>query len=245
MQTLIASRSSFPAYPDGDPQASHTVQPCTPDLSRGGPLGAVRRAGDSFATFLRPNLDLRRATAVRGPRDTAAMQSKNPFAPHTEPGSAGTDRLAPVIRLRPIRMLVISPDLAYRERAWTVLSELGPVSATVVSLADADDIAGLLHEEGADVLLLDATGRETAARELIQTLARTAPRTGIVVVCHHCTEAARELRALPKWGWTQDLRAGVEHAYGTGNPLAPVTLSPLRRSSTWQRMAGPLLRRGG
>lgn len=172
------------------------------------------------------------------------MQSKSPFEPHTEPGSAGTDRLAPVIRLRPIRTLVISPDLAYRERAWTVLSELGPVSFTVASLADAQDIAALLQEEGADVLLLDATGCEAAAREVIATLAERSPRTGVVVVCHHCTEAARDLRALPKWGWTQDLRAGVELSYHEGNTLSSLTLSSLHRRSTWQRMAGPLLRRG-
>lgn len=171
------------------------------------------------------------------------MQSKSPFEPHTEPGLAGTDHVAPVIRLRPIRTLVISPDLAYRERAWTVLSELGPVSFTVATLSDAEDIAGLLHDERPDVVLLDATGCETAAREVITTLAGTSPRTGIVVVCHHCTEGARELQALPKWGWTQDLRAGVELAYGEGNPLSPA-LSSLRRRSPWQRMAGPLRRRG-
>lgn len=172
------------------------------------------------------------------------MHSKRHFDAQTEPGSAGTERLAPVVRLRPIRTLVISPDLAYRERAWKVLSELGPVSFALASLGDADDIAGLLHEERPDVVLLDATGCETAAREVIATLAETTPRTGVVVICHHCTEAARELQALPKWGWTQDLRAGVELAYREGNPLTPA-LGSLRRRSTWQRMAGPLLRRGG
>lgn len=172
------------------------------------------------------------------------MHSKSPFETHAEPGSAGTERLAPVVRLRPIRTLGISPDLAYRERAWTVLSELGPVSFTVASLADADDIAALLHADPADVVLLDATGCEMATRQVIATLAETTPRTGIVVVCHHCTEAARDLRALPKWGWTQDLRAGVEIAYREGNPLSRAALSSLRRRSPWQRMAGPLLRRG-
>lgn len=172
------------------------------------------------------------------------MHSKSPFETQAQPGAAGTERLAPVVRLRPIRTLAISPDLAYHERAWTVLSELGPVSFTIASLADADDIAALLHAEPADVVLLDATGCETAAGRVIATLAETSPRTGIVVVCHHCTAAARDLRALPKWGWTQDLRAGVEAAYRAGNPLSPVALSALRRRSPWQRMAGPLLRRG-
>jgi DNA-binding NarL/FixJ family response regulator len=172
------------------------------------------------------------------------MHSKTPFDAQTRPGSAGTELMAPVVRLRPIRTLVITPDLAYRERAWLVLSELGPVAFTLAELTDSEDIAGLLHEHPADVVLLDATGCETAAHEVIAALAETAPRTGIVVVCHHCTDPARELRALPKWGWTQDLRAAVEHAYREGNPLRPAALGALRRRSPWQRMAGPLLRRG-
>lgn len=150
------------------------------------------------------------------------------------------ESLAPVIRLRPIRITVISTDVAYRERAWTVLREVGRVSFVVSSLAEHDDIAGLLSIEPADVVVLDATGCETAAGKVIAALAEKAPRTGVVVVCHHCTQAARELRALPKWGWTQDLRAGVERAYRDGNPQATGPLSPLRRRSPWHRPAHPL-----
>lgn len=169
------------------------------------------------------------------------MHSKSPFDAKTEPGSDGSHALAPVVRLRPIRTLVVSPDLAYRERACTVLSELGSVAFAVMSIDDPDDIAALLLVEPADVVLLDATGCETAARAVIAKLAQTAPRTGIVIVCHHCTDAARELQALPKWGWTQDLRAGVELAYSEGNPLSLGARNSLRRRSRWQRTAGPLL----
>ncbi|MFP5362756.1 MAG: hypothetical protein ACLGI5_08515 [Thermoleophilia bacterium] len=169
------------------------------------------------------------------------MQSSDRFDAGPQVGGGGARSLAPVIRLRPIRTTVISPDIAYRERAWRVLSGLGDVSFAVTALTEPGDIAGLLRADPADVVLLDATDSESAAWEVIATLARTAPRTGVVVVCHHCTEAARELRALPKWGWTQDLRAGVENAYREGNPLSPA-LGSLRRRSPWQRMA-PLLRR--
>lgn len=162
---------------------------------------------------------------------------------HTDLRSGGADSLAPVIRLRPIRTVVVSPDLAYRERAMTVLSELGPVWFAVASPSDPAAVETLLEEQPADVVVLDATGCEAAARSVIAALAKSTPRVGIVVVCHHCTEAARELGALPKWGWTQDLRGGVELAYRAGNPLSPAPLGPLGRRSTWQRMAGPLLRR--
>jgi DNA-binding NarL/FixJ family response regulator len=160
-----------------------------------------------------------------------------------ERSSADIEALAPVIRLRPIRTLVVSPDLAYHRRAMTILVELGAVSFAVVSLEDPDDIASLLRSEGADVVVLDATDCEAAAAVVIERLADASPRTGVVVVCHHCTEAARSLQALPKWGWTQDLRAAVELAYHDGNPLCPGALSSVRRRSALQRMAGPLRRR--
>jgi len=153
------------------------------------------------------------------------------------------DALAPVIRLRPIRTLVVSSDVAYHRRALTVLVELGKVSFAVVSLSDPGDIASLLRSEGADVVVLDATDCEAAAQHVIEHLADASPRTGVVVVCHHCTDAARSLQALPKWGWTQDLRAAVELAYHDGNPLCPGALSSVRRRSALQRMAGPLRRR--
>jgi hypothetical protein len=169
------------------------------------------------------------------------MHTERTFDAHPQPAP---DSLAPVIRLRPIRTLVISPDRAYRERAWRVLSTLGPVGFALAWIAEPGEVAGLLRDARADVVLLDATGCEPAARTLIGQLAEVAPRTGVVVVCEHCTTGARELRALPKWGWTQDLRAGVELAYREGNPLSAGTLSSLRRRRPpWERMAGPLRRR--
>lgn len=169
------------------------------------------------------------------------MLAKRPFDA-TPPSRAG-EALAPVIRLRPIRTLVVSPDLAYHERAMTVLGELGRVVCAVTTLSEPGDIAHLVVQDRADVVLLDATGCESAARKVIAELADVAPRAGIVIVCHHCTEAARELDALPKWGWTQDLRAGIEAAYGEGNPLSPLALRSLRRRQPWQRRAGPLPQR--
>jgi len=170
------------------------------------------------------------------------VDSKRTFDEQPQPGFAGSQSLAPVIRLRPIRTLVVSLDGAYRARARTVLSALGPVAFAAPSLAEPAEVARRLLEERADVVVLDATGCEPEARAVIGRLAEVAPRTGVVVFCQHCTERARELGALPKWGWTQDLRAGVELAYREGNPLSAGTLSSLRRRSPWARMAGLLLR---
>ena len=152
------------------------------------------------------------------------------------------EALAPVVRLRPIRTLVVSSDRAYHERATAVLAPVGSVRFATGALLDPDEIAAQVVQERPDVALLDATDRESAVRAVVEALAEAAPRTGIVVVCHHCTPAARELAALPKWGWTQDLRAGVERAYGEGNPLSPASRAGVRRRPSWQRMAGPLKR---
>jgi hypothetical protein len=147
--------------------------------------------------------------------------------------------LAPVPQSRRIRTLVVSRDLAYRERAMTVLGDLGPVAFAVAALADPDDAIALLRDERADVIVLDATDCERAAAVIVSRLAEVAPRAGVVVVCHHCTDAARALNALPKWGWRQDLRAAVELAAHHGNSLRPA-LFPARRRGVFNRHAGPL-----
>jgi methylmalonyl-CoA mutase cobalamin-binding subunit len=153
--------------------------------------------------------------------------------PQTNP--ADTEQLAPLYRLRPIRTLVVSDDLDYKDRALTVLSELGPTAFATGSLSDPDDVVKLVAAKRADVVVLDATGCHEDAATIICKLADALPRVGVVVVCQHCSDAARELDALPKWGWTQDLRAGVERAYGEGNPLRPRLLASVRRAGASQR----------
>jgi len=170
------------------------------------------------------------------------MPAKRPRDVSAERDPAAGE-LAPVVRLRPIRMLVVSTDAAYHERARAVLCDLGRVICAVTSLADPGDVASLAVQERADVVLHDATDCERAAHAVIAALAEAAPRAGVVSVCHHCTNAARELGALPKWGWTQELRGGVEIAYHEGNPRSPLALGALRRRPRWQRIAGPLQRR--
>jgi hypothetical protein len=164
-----------------------------------------------------------------------------------EPGTTPTtapEQVAPVLRLRPIRTLVVSRDLDYRDRALTVISQLGPTAFAVGTLADPEDLLSLVVAERADVVVLDATDCERDVAAVVRRLAEPLPRVGIVVVCHHCTAAARKLNALPKWGWTQDLRSGVERAYGEGNPLRPrLVASPRRDDSQRQPGLRPLTRR--
>jgi hypothetical protein len=133
---------------------------------------------------------------------------------------SASDANPAVVRLYPIRSLVLGSDLAYRAHAFTVLGLLGPVGFARVDMADRDgsaEVLALVRAESPDVLVLDATGCEAAAARLIGAIARAAATVGVVVVCEHSTAAARQLGALPKWGWTEDLRSAVEFAFSAGS----------------------------
>jgi hypothetical protein len=157
--------------------------------------------------------------------------------------TSASDGTSGVIRLRPIRSLVLGSDLGYRDRALAVLGGLGPVVFAITALWECDelgDVLALVRHEHPDVVVLDATGCEAGVERVILELADTAPRIGIVVVCEHSTAAARRLDALPKWGWTKDLRSAVERAYADGNPRRPGALAAVRRRGPALRVAGPL-----
>jgi hypothetical protein len=109
---------------------------------------------------------------------------------------------------------------------------------------DPDDVTWLVRQERADVIVLDATGCEGAVARIIVALSTAAPRLGVVVVCEHLTEAARALAALPKWGWTRDLRGAVQRAQVDGSPLVRrESLSPTARRDVRGDASGPFTRR--
>jgi DNA-binding NarL/FixJ family response regulator len=153
----------------------------------------------------------------------------------SETTPAEAEPSAPVVRLRPIRTLVVSGDVDYKDRALSVVSELGPTAFAVGSLSVPEDVLNLAAAECADVVVLDASGCEHDAGAVISKLAECLPRVGVVVVCEHCSAAAVALDALPKWGWTQDLRAGIECAYREGNPLCPGLRAAMRRNDPRER----------
>ena len=133
--------------------------------------------------------------------------------------SSTSDAASAVIHLHPIRTLVLGADPAYRDRVATILGDLGPVSFAVTALWECDELAdvlALVGHERPDVVVLDATDCEAAAERIAGVLAQDVPRVGVVIVCERSTPSARRLGALPKWGWTQDLRSAVERAYAEG-----------------------------
>lgn len=120
-----------------------------------------------------------------------------------------------------IHTLVVGADAAYHDRARAVLGELGSVAFALQAPADAAVVSSLVHDEQAAVVVLDATGCETEVQAVIAALAAEAPRLGVVVVCEHLTGGERDLPALPKWGWTRDLRVAVLNARHDGSPFVP------------------------
>ena len=115
---------------------------------------------------------------------------------------------------------MVTSDARYGERAQRVLGELGTVTLALAAPADPDDVSWLVEQARAGVLVLDATGCEATVGRIVTALSESAPRLGIVVVCEHLTDAAHELRALPKWGWTRELASAVQRAEIDGSPLA-------------------------
>jgi hypothetical protein len=138
---------------------------------------------------------------------------------------------APVARLHPICSLVVGGEDSFRAHVLAVIADLGPVSFARVAMtadgAGAADVVALVRHERPDVVLLDATGHETGVRRVLAELAKVVDGVGVVVVCEHSTPAARRLGALPKWGWTQDLRGAVERAFVDGRAPAPGSAGPL------------------
>lgn len=136
----------------------------------------------------------------------------------------------PEVRSDPIRSLILGGDDDYRAHVFSVIADLGPVAFASLAIVDGGgpgDVVALVAVEQPDVVVLDATGREAGIREVLEALADSETQTGVVVVCEQSTAAARRLGALPKWGWTQDLRGAVQQAYADGRWPGPRQAGPL------------------
>ena len=126
---------------------------------------------------------------------------------------------AQVIQLHPVRTLVIARDLAFRQRAMTVLADLGVVSFAIAGIDTSSDVLRLVEQERPDVVVLDVTGCSRSVAGVVHDLKECAPRVGVVLVSLQPDEHRLGLPALPKWGWAADLSTAVRDAYRHGNPL--------------------------
>ncbi len=129
------------------------------------------------------------------------------------------DAPATVVRLRPIRTLTIARDLAFRQRAMTVLADLGPAAFAVASLDEPDEVVALVLSQRADVVVLDVTVSASALAQVVLALSERAPRVGVVAVSDRVDRAHHAVAVLTKWGWAADLARAAQDAYNRGNPL--------------------------
>ena len=159
------------------------------------------------------------------------------------PSTRASHATSTVVRLHPICSLVLASDAAYCDRVLRVVGDLGPVVLAITAEGRCDepeDALALVRRENPDVVVLDATGCEAAVTRVAAALAESLPRVGVVIVCEHSTSAARQLGALPKWGWTQDLRNAVEHAYADRRRRITRARPPDGPAAPAPRAAGPL-----
>ena len=141
-----------------------------------------------------------------GPRADVDVVDMLTAAPVTEPAldwSAGQ-----VSRIRPLRILIISPDGRFR----TVMSLLlARRNCSVTTTANAARLGELLAREGSEVVVFDTDGASTEAQpaSALDVLARP---IGVVFVSDYATASISHLPTIAKWGPFDELMAAIEHA---------------------------------
>lgn len=121
--------------------------------------------------------------------------------------------------LRPIRVIVVSRD----ERFASVFRFLlGRKQLAVQSASRRQELLTLL-EQGADVVVLDATHSLADAARTIAELEELHPEIGVVIVSDRRAGSRGLHRLWPKWGPLQQLIAEIERTH-----LHLPTRAPLR-----------------
>jgi hypothetical protein len=122
-----------------------------------------------------------------------------------EPASAGAE----VIRLRPLRLLVLSRDHRFRSVIEMLMARR---ECSAFGLGSADDVAETIAHERVDVALVDGLPLlEEVARDVAQSAA-AAPPVGVVLVGEAAESGLAGLRTLPKWGGFDELFAAIADA---------------------------------
>jgi hypothetical protein len=116
---------------------------------------------------------------------------------------------AEVVRLRPLRVLVVSADHRFRAVIVMLMARRG---CSAFSCSASDSVAQRVIADRADVALID--GVETL-REVAQEIAQTdasLPPVGVVLVAEREEPVPAGLPALAKWGEFEELYAAAVEA---------------------------------
>jgi CheY-like chemotaxis protein len=111
--------------------------------------------------------------------------------------------------LRPIRVIVVSRD----ERFASVFRFLlGRKQLAVKAASRRPELLALL-EQGADVVVIDATHSLADAARTISELEGLHPEIGVIVVSERRGNSGSRHRLMPKWGPLQQLIVEIERTY--------------------------------
>ncbi|MHB8234067.1 MAG: hypothetical protein ACYDHT_05370, partial [Solirubrobacteraceae bacterium] len=119
------------------------------------------------------------------------------------------DQAAEVIRLHPLRVLVVSPDHRYRAVVEMLLERR---DCHPFGLGSCSDVAATIARERIDVVLVDG---EPLLREVAHDVALSdavCPPVGVVLVCDAQAQSPTGLRALVKWGEFEELLGAIGEA---------------------------------
>jgi hypothetical protein len=121
----------------------------------------------------------------------------------------GFEQAAEVIRLHPLRVLIVSPDHRYRAVVEMLLERR---DCRPFGLGACTDVAETIARERIDVALVDG---EALLREVAHDVALSnavCPPVGVVLVGDEGAPSPAGLRALVKWGEFDELFAAIGEA---------------------------------
>lgn len=113
-----------------------------------------------------------------------------------------------ISRLRPLRILIASPDRRFR----TVMSLLlARRNCSVITTANAGRITELIAREGSDVVVVESDGSSTEG-QLVAALDALARAVGVVYVADDASPKTSSGEAMAKWGPFDDFVEAIELA---------------------------------
>jgi hypothetical protein len=137
-----------------------------------------------------------------GTPDTGAVA-----APDWDGAPAHRGQEGELTRLQPLRVLVISSDLHFRNVVSLLLARR---NCSVTTTANAARVTELILRENADVVLVDDTHSPAAAT--VATVGALKRPVGVVLVADEVGTAMPDLPVVAKWGPFGDLLAAIEAA---------------------------------
>ncbi len=121
---------------------------------------------------------------------------------------------ASIVRLRPIRVLLVGRDRRFLRAAGVLLRRHG---CEVISTDRPSELLDRVDRQRPNVVVLDGSDSLAATVRAVAALEALPSPVSAVVVCDKPPhESLRHLRVVPKWGAFDEIVSEVERHYGGG-----------------------------